>query len=64
MTAGQWLAERRKAAAALIGGLIAVIVAVSSDGLLPAGWEDAAKVAVVILNAVLVYYTPNEPLAE
>lgn len=64
MTAGQWLAERRKTVAAAIGGIIAVLVAVSADGLLPASWADGAKIAVVVLNAVLVYVVPNEPPAE
>lgn len=61
MTARQWVAERRKTVAAIVGGVLAVVVAVSADGLLPSGWSDAAKIAVVVLNAVLVYVTPNEP---
>lgn len=60
-TARQWVAERRKTVAAIVGGVLAVVVAVSADGLLPASWADAAKIAVVVLNAVLVYVTPNEP---
>jgi len=57
-------AEYRKTIVAAVGAVIAVLTALLADHLLPGSVVPLITVVMVVLNAIGVYYTPNEPPVE